>query len=168
MSTPSSEDLKNRVATVFMNDPYIERFNLDISAYGGTVYLSGDVSTSWEKHRATQLAQGGKGVLSVVNNIDFEHQWTWKPDWEILDDVKDELFWSPFVDSDKVTVNVDDGVVTLTGTVITYSELQTAEDNAYEGGAKDVRNKLKVNYEYYGPTYQGIYGPYYYPGDSLR
>jgi osmotically-inducible protein OsmY len=168
VSIPSSEDLKNRVASVFVNDPYIERFKMDISAYGGTVYLSGDVNTSWEKHRATRLAEGVKGVLSVVNNIDFEQQWTWKPDWEILADVKDEIFWSPFVDADKVTVTVDDGVITLNGTVSNYSERQSAEDNAYEGGAKDVRNKLEINYEYYGPTYPGIYGPYYYPGDSLR
>jgi osmotically-inducible protein OsmY len=157
---PSSEDLKNRVATVFLNDPYIERFNLDISTFAGTVYLYGTVNTSWEKDRATLLAAGVKGVQSIINNIDFEHQWTWKPDWEILEDVKDEIFWSPFVDSDKVTVTVDNGIVTLTGTVSTYSERQTAEDNAYEGGAKDVSNKLKINYEYYGPIYPGNYQRY--------
>ena len=156
---PSSEDLENRVATVFLNDPYIDRFRLDVSTYGGTVYLSGDVNTSWEKHRATRLAEGVPGVVSVVNNIDFKHLWTWKPDWEILEDVKNEIFWSPFVDADKVTVTVDNGIVTLTGTVSTYSERQSAEDNAYQGGAKDVRNRLEIEHGYYGPIYPGIYGP---------
>jgi osmotically-inducible protein OsmY len=164
VTIPSNEDLKNRVARAFLNDPYIDRFKLDISAYGGTVYLSGDVNTPWEKRRATRLAEGVKGVLAVGNiidsEIDFAHQWTWKPDWEILEDVKDEIFWSPFVDSDKVTVTVDDGIVTLTGTVSTYSERQSAEDNAYEGGAKDVRNKLETEYGYYAPNYPDNFGTY--------
>jgi osmotically-inducible protein OsmY len=161
---PSNDKLESRITKAFVNDPYIERFQLDISAYGGTVYLSGEVNTSWEKERAEDIAEGVKGVLYVVNNIDYEHEWTWKPDWEIREDVKSQLFWSPFVDEDEVSVTVDDGIVNLTGVVDTYSERQSAEDNAYEGGAKDVKNNLTVTYRSYGPHY---YGPYY-PHSYLR
>jgi osmotically-inducible protein OsmY len=158
---PSNDELKSNVAKALLNDPYVERFKLDISAYGGTVYLSGDVNTSWEKNHAESIAEGVKGVLYVFNNIDYKYSWVWKPDWEIRENIKDELFWSPFVDEDQVTVTVDNGIVTLTGTVGTYSERQSAEENAYEGGAKDVKNKLTVTYEYYGPYYYGPYSPYY-------
>jgi osmotically-inducible protein OsmY len=161
---PSNGELEDRISKAFVNDPYIERFELDISAYGGTVYLSGDVNTSWEKERAEDITEGVKGVLYVVNNIEFEHKWVWKPDWEIREDVKNQLFWSPFVDEDEVSVTVDDGIITLTGVVDTYSERQSAEDNAYEGGAKDVENNLTVTYRSYGPHY---YGPYY-PHSYLR
>jgi len=103
-------------------------------------------------------------VLYVVNNIDFKHKWVWKPDWEIREEVKDQLFRSPFVDEAEVCVTVDDGIVTLTGMVDTYSERQSAEDNAYEGGAKDMKNNLTVTYRYYGRHYYGLYSPYgYYP-----
>jgi osmotically-inducible protein OsmY len=44
------------------------------------------------------------------------------------------LWWSPFVDSDDVNVTVDDGVVTLTGAVDSWSEYNAAANNAYEGG----------------------------------
>jgi osmotically-inducible protein OsmY len=65
------------------------------------------------------------------------------------------------VDSEEVSVTVDDGVVTLTGTVDTWSERQSAEENAYEGGAKDVMNDLRVNYRGYGPyDYNDGYYPY--------
>ncbi len=162
---PSNDTLERKVSSTFLNDPYVERFELDISAYGGTVYLSGKVNTSWEKNRAENLAEGVKGVLLVVNNIESQYQWTWKPSWEIKEDVQNELFWSPFVDEDQVDIEVDNGIVTLTGNVDTYSERQSAEENAYEGGAKDVKNNLAVTYRYYGPRYYGPYSPYgyYYP-----
>jgi osmotically-inducible protein OsmY len=157
---PSNDELKKRVSKAIFNDPYIERVELTISAYTGTVYLSGEVNTSWEKSHAERITEGVKGVVSVVNSIDYEHKWVWKPDWEIRDEVKDQLFWSPFVDENQVSVTVDNGIVTLTGDVDTYSERQSAEDNAYEGGAKDVKNKLTVTYRQYGPYYYGPYSPY--------
>ena len=47
-------------------------------------------------------------------------------------------------DSRNITVAVEDGVVTLTGAVEDWSEWRVAEENAFEGNAKDVRNKLKI------------------------
>ena len=44
----------------------------------------------------------------------------------------------------------------------TGAERQNAEENAYQGGAKDVKNELTVTYEYYGPYPE--YGPYYWRG----
>jgi len=169
-TVPSNDELKKRISKAFLNDPYIERVELTISVYAGTVSLSGGVNTSWEKSHAERITEGVKGVVYVVNNIDFEHKWVWKPDWDIKDEVKGQLFWSPFVDEDQVSVTVDNGIVTLTGTVDTWSERQSAEDNAYEGGAKDVKNKLTVTYRHYGPYHYGPYSPYgphpypyYYP-----
>jgi hypothetical protein len=111
-----------------------------------------------------------KGTVVVDNNIvvtnsaapyvydpavdEFEYDYDWnlyesannlKLDSEIKDDIQSELFWSPFVDSDQVTVAVDDGTATLTGTVDSWSERQSAEENAMEGGADAVINKLTVN-----------------------
>lgn len=75
---------------------------------------------------------------------------TTKTDWEIRDDVRSELDWSPFVDSDEVDIMVDDGTVTLTAAVETWNERQAATENAYEGGAVSVDNDLSVTY---GPAY---------------
>jgi osmotically-inducible protein OsmY len=149
------------VSKALINDLYVDRFDLTVSVFNGTVYLSGDVNTSWEKQRAKTVAQGVKGVLYVVDNVDSKYTWTWKPDWEIRDDIESELFWSPFVDGDDVDVSVENGVATLTGGVSTFSERQSAEDNAYEGGAKDVLNRLSIQYHNYGPYY-GPYRPYGY------
>ena len=56
------------------------------------------------------------------------------------------MWWSPFVDEDEVNVEVEDGVATLTGTVDHWGEWKAAEDNAFDGGAWKVRNKLEVRH----------------------
>jgi osmotically-inducible protein OsmY len=131
----------------------VNRLEINISAAAGRVYLSGDVTTSLEKKEAGRVAENVKGVTKVINNINYPNTWNWKSDKEISENVKDQLFWSPFVDEDQVNVSVLNGVVTLTGNVETLSERLAAEENAYEGGAKKVKNNLTVNYRYYGPYY---------------
>jgi osmotically-inducible protein OsmY len=71
---------------------------------------------------------------------------TRKGDETILKDIDSELWWSPFVDADEVNVSVDDGVATLEGTVDTWSERLSAAENAFEGGAIKVINRLEVKF----------------------
>jgi osmotically-inducible protein OsmY len=69
-----------------------------------------------------------------------------KEDDEIKKDVIYQLWWSPFVDRDQITVEVEKGSVTLSGTVKTTVERDYAIINAFEGGALEVENQLKVDY----------------------
>lgn len=48
------------------------------------------------------------------------------------------------MDEDNISVSVADGVATLTGEVDTLRARRIATQNAYEGGARRVRNRLKV------------------------
>jgi osmotically-inducible protein OsmY len=84
------------------------------------------------------------GVAEVQNDITVSRYWTYKSDWEINRDVESQLFWSPFVDSDRITVTVNDGVVMLQGTVEDWDEYWTAVENAYEGGARLMENHLRL------------------------
>lgn len=61
------------------------------------------------------------------------------------EDIEEQLFWSPAVDSESVSVSVEDGIATLSGTVGSFSERLTAAENAYQGGAREVRNDLVVS-----------------------
>ena len=87
-----------------------------------------------------------RGVAEVINNLKLHREWQPKEDWEIMRDIKYELRWSPFVDEDNVSSDVMDGVDTLTGDVDTLRERHIATENAYEGGARQVRNRLNVKY----------------------
>jgi osmotically-inducible protein OsmY len=143
---PSNAALEQRVRDALANDPYVDRFDVAVNAYTGWVYLSGDVNTSFEKEQAERATERVNGVIEVVNNLDFDYEWTWKPDWQIRADIEDELWWSTYVDDEDISVAVVDGVASLLGSVDSWSERSAAEENAYEGGAKDVRNKLTVTY----------------------
>ncbi len=159
---PSNGELENRIESALLLDPYVERYDINIDAYSGLVYLTGQVNTSFEKHQAAVVAEGVKGVTEVINNITFKEEWDWKPDWEIREDIKEQLTWSLFVNEDDVNVIVEDGVATLSGSVDSWGEYNAAENNAYDGGAKDVQNNLTVLYPYYGPYYPYDYWGYPY------
>jgi len=163
-SIPPDNELEKRVGEALSKDPYVDRLDVAVDARNGLVYLRGDVNNSFEKEHARSVAEGVKGVTAVINNLTSEYSWTWRPDWQIREAVKDELFWSPFVDQEEVSVTVEQGVVTLTGRVDTWSERHSAETNAWEGGAKDVRNKLSVVYRTIGPDAgTGPHYPYLFP-----
>ena len=61
--------------------------------------------------------------------------------------MQSELYWSPFVDSDDISVSVNNGEVTLKGTVEDENEVDDAIENAYEAGAKNVISKLQTEEE---------------------
>lgn len=171
LSTPTSEEIENRVEESFLRDPYVERYEIGVEVIDGTAYLTGEVDTYYEKTRADDLAARVYGVTRVSNDIDvdqdthpliydpylydydpYAYQWyDYEPyytpldDAEIREEIEDEMWWSPYVDADEVKISVEDGVATLRGTVDTLFEEDKAVEEAYEGGATWVRNKLKVD-----------------------
>ncbi len=165
----SDKEVANRVRDAIENDPYLEQYEITVDVTNGTAYLYGTVDTYFEKAQADDAASGVKGVIAVDNNItvedvydpyvyepfigpyvydydwyDYQPGYTFKSDAEIKEDIQDQLWWSPFVDSEDVHVTVEDGMATLTGTVDTWSEYRAAAENAFEGGARWVDNELEV------------------------
>jgi len=167
----SSLEREQTIVDKFRRDAYVDNFEITVSALGGMVNLYGTVDTYYEKARAEDLASAVQGVYAVNNNLIVHKDWdpfvykpyvddsyiydydwysyqpnvtTTKNDLAIKDNIESELFWSPFVDSDQVTVMVDDGTATLTGQVDSWSEYNAAAQNALEGGAVVVDNELTI------------------------
>ena len=164
--------LAREVENALARDAVTESWEIDVSATDGVVTLTGIVDNYYEKSRADIVAgsiNGVEGVKNLLTVVDLRSPYTvdpyyepWAPlsrDWydyqaptvtmrsdtEIKESIESELWWSPFVDSDEVTVTVNNGVATLTGTVDSWSERLTARENALEGGAIWVVNDLLVN-----------------------
>lgn len=150
-------------------NPYTERHEITTTVVNGHVYLSGTVDSSFEKQQAENLARNANGALAVHNYLTVrdpeylvydpivsEVYWfdqdltrgevdgTTMTDSEIREEIRDELWWSPFVDSDQVNVTVEEGVARLTGTVDSWAERNAATENAIEGGAVWVDNDLMI------------------------
>ncbi len=70
--------------------------------------------------------------------------WRYSEDAVVKEDVTDKLLSSPWLSVDHVTVNVVNGVVTLTGYVGSQFELNKATQYAYEGGAQQVNNNIAI------------------------
>ncbi len=69
-----------------------------------------------------------------------------KTDEGIAKDVVDSLYWDSRVDASKVSVRVDDGIVTLSGTVPSSStRAAVLEDTWVITGVRDVKNQIEVD-----------------------
>jgi osmotically-inducible protein OsmY len=69
-----------------------------------------------------------------------------KSDLEIQQDVKRELRWDTRIGTTKVAVDVDKGVVTLTGTVENFAKKHAATEAAHRvAGVLDVANDVQVH-----------------------
>lgn len=166
----TNEAIRQDIEHAFQRDPYINRFEITVNVIGGDVYLYGDVDSYYEMEQAEDLAATVNGVTEVHNYLivsydypnysydfydwdptlydyDYDYKTTQtKPDADIKKEIESQLWWSPWVDADEVTVTVDQGTATLTGTVDSWSERKSAAENALEGGAVKVINKLDVEY----------------------
>ena len=142
---PGNQELETRVVDALARDPYVDIFDIDVAALNGKVALQGEVHTSFEKQHAEDVVQKVQGVVEIENMLEYQHVWTRKSDIEISQDVEDRLYWHPFINSKQIEIEVDSGVVTLEGKVDSWLEYSAAEEEAYEAGAKDVRNKLLIS-----------------------
>jgi len=139
-------ELARKVRLALLRNPYTHQHEIGVTVNNQLVMLDGTVNSNLEKAKAEDVVSAVKGVAAVMNNLRVNRTWTPKEDWEIKKDIEDELWWSPFVDEGDVSVTVTDGIATLVGVVDTLRERRVATKNAYEGGAKQVRNLLKVRY----------------------
>ncbi len=163
-------EVAKNVRDALARNVYTESYEIGVNVRNQIVRLEGAVDSYFEKAEAENVAFRTLGVKQVRNNLDVQfphlivddpyvYSWSiydypWfdrdtvilkqKSDWQITEDIRDELFWSPFVDSDEVTVSVLDGVAILSGTLDSWGEYRAAQENAFEGGAITVINKLDV------------------------
>lgn len=164
------ENIADRVSNALERDPYIEHYEITVTVEDGVAHLNGTVDSYFEKGQADDIAARVDGVVKVNNNLTvndvydyyaydpyvdrwdvYDHEWydyqppyTLRTDTSIKNEVRDQLWWSPFVDAGDINVKVDDGIATLTGTVDTWSEYHAAAKNAFDAGATWVDNDLNV------------------------
>lgn len=68
-----------------------------------------------------------------------------RPDGELRKEVQEALFYDTWVDAEAITVEVKDGIVTLSGQLPSYEEVRYATDDAWDvDGVVGVRTELTV------------------------
>jgi osmotically-inducible protein OsmY len=137
-----------------------------VDVHSGIATLSGTVDSYLEKKEAQWTASEIEGASEVNNTlrVNYPYSYYWwgfypyynlfvtppanqaliPNDERIKRNVAKELWWSPYVDRDQVSITVNNGEVTLEGTVDSWQEYRKAAENAWEGGAFQVSNQLVV------------------------
>ena len=121
-----------------------DKWYFDSYEYVGYPYreLPPGASAPWARDESAFNKRRAERLRDDEGYARGDDRYAAKSDQQLKRDVESELTWSPFVDADKVQVTVRRGVVTLSGKVEDQDEIQSAIDNAYEAGAKQVISKL--------------------------
>ncbi len=141
---------KVKVQEAIYRDPFLDRQNISVSVFNNQVYLYGTVDSQFDRDHAETVISNVRGVVSLSNHLGTSKPAADLMDWEIEENVKDQLLWDARVNSNNVNVSANDGRVALTGTVSDWQAYMAAQSNAYEGGAAFVNNDLKIEN---GPDY---------------
>ncbi|MFA5422315.1 MAG: BON domain-containing protein [Phycisphaerae bacterium] len=143
-SKHNDDEILKGIVCILMWNPDIDSSKIIVEVKDGTVLLQGCVGSFWQKKLAKELALDTAGVMDVADNIIV------KPSDNIIDEsVADAIIAalerSTFVDAQTVGVKVENGIVTLFGTVCNFTALnETITLAAKIVGIVDVINDLKI------------------------
>jgi osmotically-inducible protein OsmY len=129
--------------------PNVDAAHIGVSARNGVVTLSGIVNTLAEKLGAERAARRVKGVQGIAQEIVVRPPSAPKhADTEIAERAVEILNWDVEVPHRQIQVEVEHGVVMLTGTVPFQFQKQAAEHDVGQlGGVVEVINRIEVRPE---------------------
>lgn len=143
----SIEEIRKNILGLLKSDTRVDSRNITVEVSEDTVRLSGTTSTLISLRAAEFIAKSVEGVKKVDNRIKI-----WSPgderlpdDKEVSDNVKKAISLDKSIDSELVRIDVEDGVVTLYGSVDSYWKKHHSVELVSE--VKDVAmviNKLTV------------------------
>ncbi len=143
----SDAAVKDAVEDALFNDARVNSYNVTTQVNNGKVTLTGTVDNIRAKRTAEEVAKNVVGVWSVVNNI------MTKPQSVEAQTLEANIDWAlsvdPVVEQYEINSTVNNGKVTLSGTVDTYYEKVHAQDVVADlAGVTEVENNLQVKNTY--------------------
>jgi len=127
-------------------DPSFDGEHVGVAVDKNVVSLTGHVNSYAEKLAVVAAARRVKGVHAIAEDIEVRYPFQNKTaDDQIAKRASDILKWDVVVPNDAVDVLVQDGWVTLSGTVRWYFEKKAAEDDVRKlSGVRGVTNKIAI------------------------
>jgi hyperosmotically inducible protein len=151
--TGISTSVKSKLAA----DDTVKASQIDVDTKDKVVTLTGTVDSEIAKNKAIDIARATKGVARVTDNLLVRSTTAAMPPAEpdpqrvaltdpaLTASVKGKLLANPDVAGLRIDVDTRDGIVTLSGTVSTQAEKDTALRVARDtDGVKSVEDKLIV------------------------
>lgn len=142
VSVPSDETIVSTVSDTLLWHPDLDSSDITPVVHKGWVTLKGSVGSYWQTMLAEDLASSLSGVLGVTNELAVV------PSKEVADQtiartIVSAMERNAYVDPEKVDVEVQNGVVTLSGAVPNLMVYRAAIDAAHHTvGVVNVINRL--------------------------
>lgn len=137
--TKQLESKIKKIISVYYMDPFEVNANSN-----GIVTLNGQTSTLFDKLKIEELVSRVEGVQRINNKIEVQVQTI--PDDMIKYNIENELQLNNVIlEPEKIIINVDNGVVNLSGTVSYFREKLMAQSIAsWQDGVIDMTSSIKV------------------------
>lgn len=144
----SDSQLQHDVMAELEWDPIIDHADIGVSVVDGVVSLNGFVKSYAEKQAAERAAKRISGVHAIAEEIKVRHAADRKnADHEIAKRILDVLDWNALVPDDRISVKVENGWVTLTGTVDWHYQAEEARKAAGKiSGVVGIMNYIAVHH----------------------
>lgn len=143
-TAPTDAEIERNAKSTLMWKPDIYSPDINVSVKNGTVVLEGTVDMYWKRWKAENLLSDLIGVKEIKNHLAVVPGDGFI-DKNIAADIENALKRSLYVNAEDVAVKVNDGKVTLSGTVPTYYSRMKAFDAAINtAGVTDVNNYIVV------------------------
>lgn len=143
----TDEETEKDVKEKLIFEPQLDESKIHVSIKNGVITLLGTVNTYLEKCIAERAARNIEGVKAVANDlkVDISAKYI-KTDTEIATVAVNVLKWDSAVPHDEVKVSVEDGCITLTGTVKWWHQSQSAERAVRNlPGVKSINNLITID-----------------------
>lgn len=143
-AVPSDKEVSYAVEQEMLFNKTTSSHLIDVSTVNGIVTLSGQVNNMLEMDKAVQIARTVKGVRGVINQIEVL-----APDRsndQLEKDITEALVRDPATEAFEITVDANNGVVTLNGLVESWQEKRLA-GYVVKGviGVKGIKNQITVD-----------------------
>jgi osmotically-inducible protein OsmY len=140
----TDNELREDVEEELEWEPSVDERRIGVAARDGIVTLTGHVSSyaeKWNAERAVERVEGVKGIANEIQvRLAGQHS-----DTDIARAAADALEWNSLVPSDRITIRVENGWVTLRGEVDYDYERRAAERAVrYLDGVRGVSNQITV------------------------
>jgi osmotically-inducible protein OsmY len=145
-TTRTDSEISANVLAELSWDPSVAVTNLDVITSNGYATLSGTADTYGSKYAAEDAAYRVFGVRDVTNDIVVDPvALAGRTDDAIQADVRAAIALDSRVPVDRLSVAVNGGIVTMTGSLDYYYQREAAEDDAVQiAGVKEVDDLIAL------------------------
>ena len=138
----ADDTIAERALQRLASDAAVPKDRITLKVEDGWVTLTGEVDWHFQKTAAERDVHNITGVRGLTNQITIKPQ---VQRFEVRDKIAKALARTAALDAAAISIQTDDGSVTLTGKVHSWSERRLVEDAAWSApGVTEVNDKLTI------------------------